>query len=309
MNLYIGTCSWADKSLLKSRGFYSPETKTPEQRLAFYCKFFQTVEIDSSFYAIPKPETVSQWAKWTPEGFIFHVKAYGAFTGHPISKSTLPIEVRNELSANFTSNSFVIKNRKAIETLIPFWQKAFEPLFCAKKLFAILLQFSPKFSFSLERLNFLKDLKKYMNPFPISVEFRNSSWLNEINRKTVFDFLTKESIHYVIADEPNVSETLTIPFVPISSTDTAIFRLHGRNSQNWFKKGLEASLRYDYDYSDEELFEFIEEAKEIAKKVKRIFVMFNNCHQTSAVKNAQRFQELLIGSPDLQTRSNCSILL
>ena len=49
----IGTASWTDPTLVKSDSFYPPSVKTAEDRLKFYAQQFNTVEVDSTFYALP----------------------------------------------------------------------------------------------------------------------------------------------------------------------------------------------------------------------------------------------------------------
>ena len=55
-------------------GSFYPKGMRPADYLAFYSERFHTVEIDSTFYACPSPQTVSNWAARTPERFIFAVK-------------------------------------------------------------------------------------------------------------------------------------------------------------------------------------------------------------------------------------------
>ena len=81
--LYIGTASWTDKTLIESGRFYPKGVSTAEARLRFYAERFDTVEVDSSYYAIPAERNAVLWAKRTPEGFIFNIKAYSMLTGHP----------------------------------------------------------------------------------------------------------------------------------------------------------------------------------------------------------------------------------
>ena len=127
----------------------------------------------------------------------------------------------------------------------------------------------------------------------VAVEFRHGSWLTPENQDTIFHFLRKNRITYVIADEPQYGNLATVPFVPRLTTDTAYFRFHGRNKENWLKKGIETSLRYAYLYSDEELKEFVPPIKSIGKRAKVVYALFNNCHGGFAMKNAIRLKELV----------------
>ena len=50
--IIIGLSSWADPELIES-GFYPPDIKAPEERLSYYAKMFQIVEMDSSYHFLP----------------------------------------------------------------------------------------------------------------------------------------------------------------------------------------------------------------------------------------------------------------
>ncbi len=132
-----------------------------------------------------------------------------------------------------------------------------------------------------------------MGGLPFAVEFRHGSWLTPDRAESVFDFLRKHQITYITADEPQYGSLATIPFLPGVTTDIAYFRFHGRNKENWLKKGIETSLRYDYFYSDDELREFIEPIFSTNKQAQSTFVMFNNCRLGFAVKDAIRMKEII----------------
>ena len=84
--------NWADHT-----DFYPPELEKgsrQREKLAWYAQFFPIVEVDSSFYAIPRPATTERWARETPPGFTFNVKAFRTFTGHglPDDRYACPTE-------------------------------------------------------------------------------------------------------------------------------------------------------------------------------------------------------------------------
>ena len=77
----IGTCSWADRTMIEA--WYPPEVSSAEARLRYYAARFDTVEADSPYYGIPTRYGDARTGRArTPEGFVFHVKAYGLMTGH-----------------------------------------------------------------------------------------------------------------------------------------------------------------------------------------------------------------------------------
>ena len=72
------------KDARRERGVLPDEAKSAEARLRYYAAHFDTVEVDSTYYAIPEQRTAWLWDVRTPGSFTFHVKAYGALTGHAI---------------------------------------------------------------------------------------------------------------------------------------------------------------------------------------------------------------------------------
>lgn len=63
--------------MVESKTFYPPDLKTAEERLKFYAQHFNTVEVDSTFYALPARRNAELWAERTLSDFIFHIKAFG----------------------------------------------------------------------------------------------------------------------------------------------------------------------------------------------------------------------------------------
>jgi uncharacterized protein YecE (DUF72 family) len=90
----IGTCSWADEAL--SKYFYPPKLPAKE-RLAYYAQFFDTVEVDSTYYRLPGESMVQGWADRTPDGFTMHVKAFGLMTRHPVKIEVIPEDLRDAM--------------------------------------------------------------------------------------------------------------------------------------------------------------------------------------------------------------------
>src|SRR5262245_2017056 len=90
----VGICAWADPALIEDGSFYPKKSMTAEARLRWYARSFDTVEINSSYYAIPAARNAVQWAERTPPGFIFNVKAYALMTGHHVRPHTLPAELQ-----------------------------------------------------------------------------------------------------------------------------------------------------------------------------------------------------------------------
>jgi uncharacterized protein YecE (DUF72 family) len=295
----IGTCSWAEKSLLASGEFYPPGTGTAEKRLRHYARFFNAVEVDSTYYAIPLRSTAERWAERTPDDFVFHVKVYGALTGHGVNPRTLPKEVAAELpDADLRKTMLYLREPSVLGELFRRQAEALAPLKEAAKLGLMVFQFPPWFHHSAASLRQILDCRERMAPLPVAVEFRHGSWLAAEHREETFRFLEDNGLTYIIADEPQYETLATVPFVPRVTSDTAYFRFHGRNTRNWFRKGIETSLRYDYLYSDDELRGFLPALRDARDQAKDTHVMFNNCRGSFAVRNALRIRELVEGGEE-----------
>jgi len=244
--ILTGTCSWAEKTLLDSRKFYPPSIKTAEDRLRYYSGIFQTVEVDATYYALPAKRTVWLWSQRTPDNFVFHVKAYGALTGHGINPQSLPKELRTLLPSTGKGGKHVyLKEPHILKIVADYFKDALYPLYRDTKLGLVVFQFPPWFRYSTKALDYILACKNLMEGIPIAVEFRHGSWLTDKVLDSVMHFLMKYQITYVTADEPQYGSLATIPFIPQATTEIAYFRLHGRNRENWLKKGIPVSLRYN----------------------------------------------------------------
>ncbi len=290
----VGTCSWTEKTLIKSGDFYPKDSKSAEDRLRYYASAFGTVEVDSVFYAIPAESTVLLWDERTPHDFIMHVKAYGALTGHPVDARSLPKEVKNELPAREKGKTRVsIEEPNLLTALAGRLVDALKSLQESGKLGLVVFQFPPWFTYGSRNLDYILFCKKIMQPLALAVEFRHGSWLTPERAETTFKFLKEHAITYVVADEPQTGTLATVPFLPRVTTNTAYFRFHGRNRENWFRRGTETADRYNYLYSDEELKELKGPVLDADKEAKKTFAMFNNCYGSNAVRNAASLSELI----------------
>ena len=94
--ILVGTSSWAAPGFV--REWYPPKLPAME-RLPWYARHFELVELNSSFYAIPDRSAVHGWVEATPPGFTFDVKAHRALSRHSAPAESLPPELR-ELHGN-----------------------------------------------------------------------------------------------------------------------------------------------------------------------------------------------------------------
>jgi uncharacterized protein YecE (DUF72 family) len=193
--IHIGTCSWTEKSLIQSGEFYPQEVKTAEGRLRYYASQFDTVEVDSTYYALPDKKNTSLWIDRTPVNFIFHIKAYGALTGHGIDPKILPRDIFNILpEKDKTGDRIYVKEPLLLKTIADRFLEALRPLQSVNKLGVMVFQYPPWFHYSVRNMDSVMANKELMDGLPMAVEFRHGGWLAPDVQDTVFHFLTKNHI-------------------------------------------------------------------------------------------------------------------
>ena len=144
----IGLSAWTDKSMLAEGHFYPRKTMTAEERLWWYSRFFDMVEVNSTFYALPAAETAEAWSARTPRGFLFNVKALGLLTGHHVDLARLPEPLRAMLPRRLQTAKTSRVPATAFDDEARAWalaelRRGIEPLRRADKLGYLLFQLAP----------------------------------------------------------------------------------------------------------------------------------------------------------------------
>ena len=144
----IGLSAWTDKSMLEEGDFYPRKTMTAEERLWWYSRFFDMVEVNSTFYALPSAETAHAWSARTPAGFLFNVKALGLLTGHHVDVARLPEALRAMLPRRLQAAKASRVPAAAFDDEARAWalaelRRGVEPLRRAGKLGYLLFQLAP----------------------------------------------------------------------------------------------------------------------------------------------------------------------
>ncbi len=298
----VGTCSWADESLVKH--WYPRGMRSSEERLRYYAERFDTVELDSTYYRLPEADTVAKWVERTPPPFIFHVKAFAMMTRHPVKLEQLPPELRDGAPTN--ERGVVERPPRALRSeVFARFLAALEPFREAGKLGGILLQFPSYVVCKPASFEYLEWAKEALGGDEMLVEFRHRSWLDEGNRARVLSFLENLGATHVVVDAPKTEATNLVPTVLALTSRTLYVRFHGRNAATWNVRGRSASERFDYLYSDEELREWVRPIRALAEDAEQAFAMFNNNARSpgsgpdgqawiaQAAANAATFQRLL----------------
>lgn len=292
----VGTASWTDPTLIKLGSFYPPEVKTPEDRLRFYAGRFNVVEVDSTYYGLPSIDNSLRWSERTPEGFTFGVKAFRLFTLHRTPLTAVPKDLREEAEAVATSKDTVYYPDLPQALRDTLWQRFLDgisPLKRAGRLGYVLIQLPPWAMKNRGNLLHLEECAHRLEGLEVAVEFRNHTWFKDGERRELFGFLREQNLAFVCVDEPQGSFSSVPILWQSTSPDLSVVRFHGRNVENWTKRNISAAERFDYLYSQQELFQFAPKVNELAQSSRRVHAIFNNCYSDKATTNARQFAELM----------------
>jgi uncharacterized protein YecE (DUF72 family) len=291
----FGTASWTDPTMTVPGVFYPKGINTAEERLRFYASQFPVVEVDATYYVLPNKRTAESWVERTPDDFIFDIKAHALMTGQPTEVARLPKAIREELSGELTEKKRIYRKDmpgELLDAVYSQFREALQPLVEAGKLGAVFVQF-PKWVFpSNEARELILETRQRLG-LPIAVEFRHGSWFNEKNAERTVKFLQDNKAPYVAVDEPQGFKSSVPPVVIITNEDLAVFRFHGRNTENWEKKDIPPSERFRYLYDEDELADWTPKIATVAMKTKQTHVIYNNCYSNYGTTNAREAARLL----------------
>jgi uncharacterized protein YecE (DUF72 family) len=184
MRYYIGTSGWHYEHW---RYRFYPGTLAKAKWLEFYAGYFDTVELNNSFYRLPSEAAFASWRNSSPADFTFAVKV-SRFVTH-------------------------IKRLKNVQEAVGTFMSRAKIL--GDKLGPLLYQLPPNMHRNDERLeSFLSTLPRGMKHV---FEFRHQSWLDD----EVFEILRKHNVGLCVFDMPS----LTYPLV--ATADFAYIRFHG----------------------------------------------------------------------------------
>ena len=295
-NVVIGTCSWTDKTMIER--WYPRGVSSAEARLRYYAARYDTVEVDSTFYGLPREEYARNWAERTPEGFIFHVKAYGLMTGHEVDERSLNPELREYEYQLTTYGRVRNPDDRMVERGFELFVDALQPLVAAGKMGGVLMQYPPSFS-AVDRdherrnLALIDRAAAILSPLPVLVEFRHASWVTGSQLARTTRFLADRGLSYVAVDAPTIPGGTVMPPVSAATAPLGYVRLHGRNAAMWNAHTVSAADRFDYLYTRDELEEWRAPIDNLSAQTDRTFVMFNNCKYDYAPRNARELAEIL----------------
>jgi uncharacterized protein YecE (DUF72 family) len=291
----IGTCSWTDPTLTETDRFYPKPKMTAEERLGFYAENFPIVEVDATYYAPPSERVSGLWVERTPPDFTFDVKAFRLLTQHPTPPSSLWKDFREKLPAETAEKRNVYMRdlpRDLQAQAVQAFRDGLMPLHSSGKLGVVLFQLPPFVYPTRGSFGYLKWVAEHLEDFQLAVEFRNGRWLDAEHMTDTLDFLERHSLAYVCVDEPQGFKSSVPPVVAVTAP-VAEVRFHGRNAENWEKRGISAAERFRYDYSKEELEEWVPRVRELAGGAGTVHALMNNCYADYGIRSAQLLEDLL----------------
>jgi uncharacterized protein YecE (DUF72 family) len=275
------------------RAWYPSTVRTAADRLRYYATQFDTVEVDSTFYGLPTPDTARLWAERTPPGFVFHIKAFAMLTRHGVRPEQLPGPLRSSYDLELDRRGRVLHPSVGLRReVFGLFADALEPLRAEDKLGLVLLQFPPYFVANESNRDYIAFCTELLAPDRAAVEFRHASWVEQEEIQNTLELLSALGAAYVSVDEPRLEGPSVLPPIAAATTDVAYVRLHGRNSATWNARVDSAAQRFKYLYSIEELKEWVEPVAGLREQASTTYVMFNNCYADYAPRNARQMMSL-----------------
>ncbi|MFH1745569.1 MAG: DUF72 domain-containing protein [Planctomycetota bacterium] len=249
--LWIGPSGWSYDDW---HGVVYPRRKPRGFKpLAYIGRFFNAVEVNSSFYRIPTARMTAGWSALVPVDFRFAIKLNQIFTHQ---------------RENFPERESVVA-----------FNKSLEPIRAAGRLGPLLMQFPWSFRYTPESLDWLRRLAEAFPDYERFVEVRHASWA----RPEALAAL-REIGGFCNIDQPRLRDCLE-PTQHVFGK-TAYVRLHGRNAAKWFADDVPSYERYNYLYSEEELSEWGRKIDGIMERADYTYVFMNNHYYGQGPANA-----------------------
>ena len=267
--LRVGPAGW---SYPDWAGYVYPSRRAKGFHEATYlAEFFDTIEINTSFYQPLRPDHAAQWIDRVAANprFVFTAKLWQRFTH----------DIRSTTSGSATADEHAVR-------------AGFDVLRAAKRLGAVLLQFPFSFHRTAATVVYLSALLKRFADYPLVVELRHASW----DSPETLDLLHTSGAAFCNIDQPIIGRSLA-PSAQATSP-VGYVRLHGRRYDTWFSDdaAVPAHERYNYLYSAEELAPWVTRVGKVTERARETFVVTNNHFQGKSVVNALQLISILKGS-------------
>ncbi len=262
--LRIGPAGWSYSDWV---GYVYPSRRPKNfHEAAYLAEFFDTIEINTSFYQPLRPDHAELWLQRVAgnPAFIFTAKLWQKFTHDP---------------------SATKEDERAVRV-------GFDVLREAEKLGAVLLQFPFSFHRTAETLTYLITVLTRFRDYPLVVELRHSSW----QIPETFEFLRDRHVGFCNIDQPIIGHSVQPSAV--ATSPVGYIRLHGRRYDTWFSDdpATPGHERYNYLYSADELEPWADRIRTVRELTRNTYVITNNHYQGKAVVNALELLGILKGT-------------
>jgi len=252
--IYLGTSGFSYNDWV---GNFYPVGMPKRDWLTYYVREFNTCEVNSTFYALPKLSSLKAMVEKTGEGFLFSIKA----------------------------NQEMTHRREDVSVFKAFCQ-VLAPVISVGKLGCILAQFPYSFRLNRHNWDYLKLFRERLGELPVVIEFRNAQWL----RGEVFHWLRHLDLGFCCVDEPQLPNLL--PPLAEATSRVGYIRLHGRNSAKWWQHE-HAYERYDYSYTPQELSEWLPRIRKLDRVAEKTFIFANNHWRGQAVSTIRQLRVMV----------------
>jgi uncharacterized protein YecE (DUF72 family) len=278
-NIRIGTAGWSYKDW--EGIFYPPGMSRRKQHpLEYLPRFFDTAEINTSFYGPLKPEVAKLWCRKVAavnKNFMFTAKLYRAFTHSPIAvmepTSAATIRPTDDDEARTREGLDAIANQGLLG--------------------ALLIQFPVSYKNTSLNRDYLDRLLRQFIEYPRVVEVRHSSW----NDAATLAAFAQKNVGFCNIDQPVLGRSLA-PTEHVTAA-TGYVRLHGRNYEHWFADQGSGSAnrddRYNCLYNARELSDWKERIQSVAARAQSTYVITNNHFEGKAGVNALELKAMVSG--------------
>ncbi len=271
LQIHVGCQGWNyDDWTTKADGatvFYPRGTRSNEM-LVLYAQIFDTIEVDSTFYAIPASSAVENWYRKTPEHFTFSLK--------------MPQEITHEYGLR--------------EPSFPIMEEFCERVLLLKeKLGAVLIQLPPNFEASKENAQALREfLAELPKKIRFAVEFRNREWMID----WTFEELEKNKIALCLVEGSWIPRELMFEAIQKPTANFAYIRFMGERNLTSFNKILRPQ--------DANLQMWTTEIEQL--KATDIFIYFSNFYEGHAPASVNKlkniFGQKMVEASSLETQNS-----
>ncbi|MBI5648403.1 MAG: DUF72 domain-containing protein [Ignavibacteriae bacterium] len=257
--IFIGTSGYSYDDWVGP--YYPLGTKRP-QMLDFHQQFYPAIELNYTYYSMPRPSTLFQIRNKAPHAR-FSVKAHQSIT----------------------------HERRAIREDWRMFADSLQVFSDTGQLAAVLFQFPSSFRCTPENFVYLDTLCEYFEALPIVFELRHAGWHTE----STVEYARHRRIALSSVDAPHLPGLTSNVLYP--SRRIAYYRLHGRNAFNWFEG--DNTTRYDYTYTEQEIEEIVRNILALAQYSEHVYVFGNNHPRAQAIDTTIAIADALESTPAL----------